>query len=162
MKGVQPPSYARAFLHHVSTHDPPSPALFLPHHPPALFEARSSARPFSARTSRNIRRFTSTSAVSWTTEAWPTSLPKTVATQILSGQFRVNCRRVTVPGQLQADYAHELFAVCESSGCFGLEWSRLNSTGQYLCQEPVNSRTSRITDDGGSADFGRVFALWSG
>ena len=137
MKEVQPPSCARALLQLVSTHDPPSPALFLPHHPWPLFEERSSTRPFSARTSRNIRKFTSTSAVSLATEAWRTSIPKTVFTQILSAQFRVNCRRATVPGQLQAGHAHELFAVCESSGCFGLEWSRLNSTGQYICQEPV-------------------------
>ena len=68
----------------------------------------------------------------------------------------------TVPGQLQAGHAHELFAVCESSGCLGLEWSRLNSTGQYLCQDPFNSLTSRIADDGGSADLSRVFALRSG
>ena len=93
MKEVQPPSYARALLQHVSTHDPPSTALFLPHHPWALFEARSSTRPYSARTSRNIRSFTSTSAVSMATEAWPTSLPKTVFTQMLSAQFRVNFRR---------------------------------------------------------------------
>ena len=85
----------------------------------------------------NIRRFTSTSALSWATEAWRTPLPITVATQILSAQFRVNFRRATVPGQLQAEHAHELFAICESSGCSGLEWSRLNSTGHYLCQEPL-------------------------
>ena len=150
MKGVQPPSYARALLHHVSTHDPPSPALFLPHHPPALFEARSSARPFSARTSRNIRRFTSTSAVSWATEAWPRLSRK----RCLPRSF-LHCSGSTAGG-----HAHELFAICESSGCFGL--GCLGSTPQDNTVVKSLSRTSRITDDGGYTDLSRVFAVRSG